>query len=278
MLKVSQLGLCGWSIDRHDPIRGIVACRDDFDVGIIQIGFFRDEVLRNADAEAIRNAIEAAGVTLAGTFVAFEGEDYSTIERIAATGGLAADNEYRDRLELIRRAVALTAKLGGPSVSIHAATIPGDAASGHYVKLIDRVRQAADIAGQHGLRLLLETGREPASVLFEFTTTLDRENVGVSFDVGNFVIYGTGEPVQEIRTLGKHIDLVHVKDAFRSNEPGDAFGQRALVGEGDANIARVLSRLRAIGFAGPILLEASAARDGASEIRAALAYLRSMLA
>ena len=128
------------------------------------------------------------------------------------------------------------------------------------------------------MRLLLETGREPASVLFEFTTTLDRENVGVSFDVGNFVIYGTGEPVQEIRTLGKHIDLVHVKDAFRSNEPGDAFGQRALVGEGDANIARVLSRLRAIGFAGPILLEASAARDGASEIRAALAYLRSMLA
>lgn len=276
-MNTSQLGLCSWSIDRHNVIRGITAADKEFGVPNVQIGFFSSEALRETDADAIRSAAEAAGVTLCGVFVAFEGEDYSSIERIAVTGGLLPNDACETRLALIRRAASLAAKLSCPSIGIHAATIPSDTSSSVYMKLVERVRQAADIAQESGLRLVLETGREPAHVLGEFVTSLDRTNVTIGLDVGNFVIYGTDDPVRSVKTLAKHIDLVHIKDAFQSNAPGVEFGKRAPVGEGDARIARVLSKLRVGGYTGPILLEASASANSQSEIRAALDYLRTML-
>ncbi len=276
-MNVSQIGVCGWCLDRDDVLRGIETAGRVLGVDLVQIGFFSAKALRSADPSSIGAAADAAGVSLVGAFVAFEGEDYSTQKRLAATGGLAPDDMYTSRLESIRTAARLSAAVDCKHVAIHGGTIPTAGSSSSLRKLVSRIREAADIAGEHGLRLLLETGREPAAVLRDLLDELDRDNVGVSFDTGNFVIYGTDAPAQSVSRLSGLIDVVHMKDAVPPAAADVEYGRGVPLGSGDAAIPRVLSKLRAARYDGPILIECSADHSDSATILGAVAYLRSML-
>jgi sugar phosphate isomerase/epimerase len=109
-----------------------------------------------------------------------------------------------------------------------------------------------------------------------FISHVSAPNVGVNFDPANLTIYGTDDPVRAVSQLRGLIDIVHLKDAFSSARPGADFGRSAPFGTGQVQIARVVSKLRATGYGGPLLLEVKGA-DPVSEIRAAIDYLRSML-
>jgi sugar phosphate isomerase/epimerase len=272
-----SIGVCGWCLDRHDARRSIEVAGRDIGLRFAQVGFFTEQAVRSADAAAIVEAARTADVKLVGAFVAFEGEDYASIARIAATGGFRPDDSYPSRLAITRAVVDLAAVLRCPSLSVHAGTVPPDVTTSIYAKLLDRVREVADYAARRGLRLLLETGREPADVLLRFIDDADRINVGVNFDPGNFIIYGTDEPVAAVTNLKGRIELVHMKDAIRSTRPGVDYGRPASLGAGDVQIARVISKLRATGYRGPLLLECDTRETGLDAIRNAADYLRTLV-
>lgn len=271
-----EIGVCSWVIDRHDVMRSLgVAAELGFRA--VQIGFFTRKSLEEADAEIIVEFARRSGLTIVGTFLAFEGEDYSSIERIAATGGFGWDEAYDERRAQTVQALHLTRKLAAPSLAVHAGTLPeGD--SPHDQRLIERVREAADVAQADGLRLLLETGRESADRLSQFLGVVDRANIAVNFDPANFVVYGSDEPVRAVVRLKGLIDLVHLKDAKRSFSPGREFGAPAPFGSGDAEVARIVSKLRTTGYRGPLLLECDTRTGGLDLLRGAAEYLRSMFA
>ena len=271
------IGVCGWCLDRHDARRSIEVAGRDLGLRFTQVGFFTEQAVRSADAAAIVEAARTADVTLVGAFVAFEGEDYASIARIAATGGFMPDDSYPSRLAITRAVADLAAVLRCPSLSVHAGTVPPDVTSPAYTKLLDRVRKVAEYAAERGLRLLLETGREPADVLLRFIDAVDRINVGVNFDPGNFIIYGTDDPVAAVTNLKGWIELVHLKDAIRSTRPGVDYGRSASLGAGDVQIARVVSKLRAIGYRGPLLIECDTSKTGLDAIRNAIDYLRTLV-
>jgi hexulose-6-phosphate isomerase len=79
------------------------------------------------------------------------------------------------------------------------------------------------------------------------------------FDVGNVVLYGY--PQDWIRTLGKSIVKVHLKD-FKRKQDGYAWVN---LGEGDVDWAAVRAAFAAVGYAGSVIAEL----DGGDE-----AYLR----
>ncbi len=271
------IGVCGWCIDRHDPRGSIQVAGRDLGLRVVQIGFFTRDSVRNANTAAIVEAARAADATLAGAFVAFEGEDYSSITRIAETGGFTPDEAYAPRLAVTRSVADLAAAAGCPSLSVHAGTVPTDFSSPAYRSLVARVREVADAVAARGLRLLLETGRESADALLRFIDTADRSNVGVSFDPANFIIYGTDDPVTAVTKLRDRIELVHVKDAVRSSQPGVDYGRPAPLGAGDVQIARVVSKLRATGYRGPLLIECDTREAGLDAIRNAADYLRTLV-
>ena len=275
-MKTLELGVCSWSIDRHDVVRAIGLAGETLDLRAVQIGFFTEEAVRTADPDAIVRAAESVKVALTSSFVAFEGEDYSSIATIAETGGYRPDAEYQRRLAMTRRVADLTASVGCKAVAVHAGTIPPDPSLPLYSKLTARVRQVADALTDRGLRLHIETGRESAGLLSTFITTLDRENVAVNFDCGNFVVYGTDDPALAVSKLAGRIENVHLKDALRSVRPGLEFGKPASLGSGDAHVTRVIDELRATGYRGPLLIECPN-RDGDPEIvRPAVKYARSL--
>ena len=84
------------------------------------------------------------------------------------------------------------------------------------------------------------------------------------FDVGNVVLYGY--PQDWIRTLGKRIIKLHIKDfAFRRDAAGHQEAQWVGLGEGDIDWKAIHAALDAIGYQGSATLEL----DGGDE-----AYLR----
>ena len=264
-----EIGMCSWPIASFTGELGL---------HVVQIGFFATKTLEEADARAIAQAAGAANVTIAGSFVAFEGEDYTSIERIAATGGYMPDDVYQVRLRTTRNAAVLTAELGCQSLAVHAATIPHDSTSSIYNKLLERVGDVANAVARYGVRLLLETGRELVDTLIDFVEALGQRSVGVNFDPGNLVVYGTDEPDQCVSKLGDRIHIVHLKDAMRSARPGLEYGRAARLGSGDAQTARVMSELRRTGYAGPLLLEVPAGGGDLQDVRDAINYLRQVIA
>lgn len=268
----SVLGVCGWVLDRDDPARSIDLARE-VGASCVQLGFFTDRAIANADANRLKQLAASRNVGLVGSFVAFEGEDYSSIEAIAKTGGLAPDEPYSRRKDAIARVAAITKEIGCSSLAIHVGTISTDEGDTIYAKLLTRTREVADLLAERGIRLLIETGRESGETLARFIAALVRANVGVSFDVGNFVVYGTDQPARAIRPLRQHIGVVHMKDATRSPRPGVQYGPGAPLGTGDVHIARIVSKLRTTGFAGPLLVETK----GVDAAREGLLYLQSLL-
>ncbi len=275
-MGVLKVGICSWSIDRHDVIRAIEQAHRQLDLRLMQLGFFTADAIERADGEAIRETAEASGVSLVGTFIGFEGEDYSSIQRIAETGGYTPDDLYPPRLALTRKAAALTAQLRCPSLSIHPATIPAIPTSPIYKKLVQRLREVADATAAYGVRLLFETGRESIDTLLEFKANVGRKNIGINFDPGNLVIYGTDDPANVAARLADLADIVHVKDARRSPRRGIDYGQAAPLGQGDVQISRVLSKLVTHGFDGPVLVETRPWQGDLHGLRGAIDYVRSM--
>jgi hexulose-6-phosphate isomerase len=74
------------------------------------------------------------------------------------------------------------------------------------------------------------------------------------FDVGNVVLYGY--PQDWIRTLGKRIVKLHIKDfAFRRDSSGHSAAQWVGLGEGDIDWKAVYAALDSIGYQGSATLE-----------------------
>jgi len=276
------IGVCGWCIDRHD-VRRSIEVAGELVLSAIQIGFFSRAAVRTfvqgstSPRKDTGSELPVAPTRIVGAFVAFEREDYSSIARIAETGGLMPDDLYAERAATIEEVIDVASGLGCPLVALHAGTVPSDRTSAAFVKLVERVRKTCDACAGRGLRLLLETGRESADSLLALIYAVDRSNLGVNFDTGNFTVYGTDDPVAAVTKLKGRIDLVHVKDAFASVSPGQEYGKPAPLGQGDVNVARVLSKLRATGYRGPLLLEVDARTAGVGVLRDAAAYLRTML-
>ncbi|MCH7526416.1 MAG: sugar phosphate isomerase/epimerase [Planctomycetes bacterium] len=276
-MKPFDIGICSWSMDRHD-VTGIFDCaRSEFNVGVVQLGFFGAETLDIAGATAIRSAAESAGVEISGTCIGFDGEDYSSIESIRRTGGFGPENCFEDRLAAITKAAALSAELGTDTLVAHIGTVPAESSDEAYSALLKRVAKVADALAHYGVTLLAETGSEPAEVLADFIERSQKHNLAVNLDPANFLLYGTGDPVRAVSALRERIMHVHAKDAVASANPGIDWGTEQPLGTGEANIPRVISKLRAGGYSGPITIECDAGSNRTSRIREGLAYLRSML-
>ena len=271
------LGVCSWSIDRRDIRLAIEVAGSVEGIQALQVGFFTEESVRTADPTSIAMAARNAGIALTSCFLAFADEDYGSIRRIAETGGLGWDEVFEKRLAIMRDVAALTVDMGCCAVAMHIGTIPPDSVHPAHVKLVERTRIAADLLADHHLALHLETGREPAATLLRFLQEVDRPHVGVNFDPGNFVIYGTDHPVEAFAHLHRHIEVVHLKDAVGALHSGVDFGRPAPLGTGEACIARIVGRLRALKFSAALLIECSRQDAGEQTVRSATEFLRSML-
>jgi len=217
--------------------------------------------------ETYLDAIRRQRWTISATTIGFPQEDYSSLESIRATGGILPDDCWPRNQQMVARAAAITAELDIRFLTMHAGFIESDgAAQGH--RLRDRLVSLADMAAQRGVTLLMETGQETAECLREMLEELRHPALGVNFDPANMILYGKGDPVAAVRTLGPWIKHVHIKDAVRAKQPG-TWGAEVPWGEGEVGTTAFLNALKEVGFAGVLAIEREAGDNRLGDIRLA---------
>ncbi len=208
-------------------------------------------------AEAVRAADELRKLNVEVTcvFAGFAGESYADIPTVERTVGLVPLATRRERVAELKEIANYTAQMGVHAVGLHLGFVPHDPKGRDYAELIEMVRDVCDFCGTKGLAVHLETGQEPAELLEEFLTDVERPNLYVNFDPANMILYGCGEPIPALKRLGRFVRSVHCKDAKWSDKPGETWGTEMPLGAGDVNFAEFLATLVEIRYAGPLTIE-----------------------
>jgi sugar phosphate isomerase/epimerase len=267
-----DIGVCSWSL-RPADMAELAATVRQLGLDHVQLALgpllAMDEEARQRELAALRES----GLILTATMISFTGEDYSSIAAIRETGGYCPEKLWDERRQLTLDAGRLTKELGVRLLTTHVGFIP-PSSSPRYQVMLARIGELATSLGDMGIELTMETGQENAAELLQFINDMSTRNVHVNFDPANMILYGAGDPVDAIRTLGRHIRHVHVKDATRSAQPGVQWGEEVPFGTGVVNVKEFLAALHDVGYAGPLVIEREAGNNRVQDVRTAIRTLQ----
>lgn len=261
-----RVGVCTWSLQPRTTAELVERVRATR-LGAVQLGLapLLDGTM---DPAATGRALAAAGITLASGALAFPSEDYTSLESIRVTGGVAPDDAWPAIAAASEAGADLAARLGIPLVTFHAGWLPHDPADPRRAVLLERVRSVARPFVARGLGVALETGQETADTLLEVLTELADLPVGVNFDPANMILYGMGDPITALERLAPHVRQVHLKDALPAARAGE-WGIEVPAGEGavdwDAFFRILRERLPAV----HVMIEREAGEHRVEDIRQA---------
>ncbi len=269
----SRLAVCSWSLQPTDP-PDLIAKLQATGVRRVQLAL---DPLREAPAVwgPTTNLFQQVGITIVSGMFGCVGEDYSTLDTIRVTGGIAPDATWEQNRKNIQATVALAQSLGLKLVTFHAGFLPHDERDPNFAKLKHRLSEVAELFGTRGIALGLETGQETAPVLVEFLQKLNRPNVGVNFDPANMLLYDKGNPIEALRTLGPWIRQVHLKDARRTIVPG-TWGEEVAAGTGEVDWPAFFATLQQVGFKGDLCIEREAGTQRVADIGTARAMVETI--
>lgn len=218
-------------------------------------------------AAAFLKRCSDAGITITAVFGGFEGESYADIATTARTVGLVPEETRAARVQEMKEISDFTKLLNCPTVALHIGFVPHDTNSESYKNLIATTRDLLDHVKANGQQLNLETGQESADHLLQFINDVQRDNLFINFDPANMILYGTGEPIEALKKVGKYVRSIHCKDAkwAPADVRGTAWGQEVPLGDGDVGMERYLRTLLEIGYTGPLTIEREIPQDRARQ-------------
>jgi L-ribulose-5-phosphate 3-epimerase len=262
----NQLAVCSWSLQPTDPKDLAAKLRA---TGLSRVQLALDPLREAPEVWAeLRAVFQQNGISLVSGMFGCIGEDYSSLESIRRTGGLAPDGTWEGNWKNIQFTAALAQQLGLKLVTFHAGFLPHEETDPNFIKMLRRLGETADIFQAANITLGLETGQETASVLAQLLNKLKRANVGVNFDPANMLLYDKGNPIEALRILGQWIRQVHIKDARRTRTPG-SWGEEVPAGSGEVDWRAFLATLKSLGFAGDLVIEREAGSQRVADIRKA---------
>jgi sugar phosphate isomerase/epimerase len=208
-----------------------------------------------AHAQNFLGRLKECGIQLTCVFGGFEGESYADIPTVSRTVGLVPPETRAHRLKEMKEISDFAKVLGCPAVALHLGFVPHDVKDPLYQQSIDVTRDLCDHCKQNGQNLHLETGQETADSLLQFIRDVGRDNLFINFDPANMILYGTGEPIEALKKVGRYVRSIHCKDGKWAKNPGQEWGQEVPLGEGDVGMENYLRTLQEIGYTGPLTIE-----------------------
>jgi len=207
----------------------------------------------NADRFLAR--LKELGIRLTCVFGGFEGESYADIPTVSRTVGLVPPETRAARTKEMKEIADFAKLLGCETVALHLGFVPHDTKDPLYQEVLAVTRDVLDHCKANGQNLHLETGQETADALLQFIGDVQRDNLFINFDPANMILYGTGEPIEALKKVGRYVRSVHCKDGKWAKNPGQEWGQEVPLGHGDVGMERYLQTLKEIGYTGPLTIE-----------------------
>ncbi|QDT72433.1 sugar phosphate isomerase/epimerase family protein [Lacipirellula limnantheis] len=223
--------------------------------------------------------LDKLGIQVTVVFAGFEGESYADIPTVERTIGLVPAATRAARTAELKEIADFANLMGVKTVGLHIGFVPHDRSISEYRDVLAVTRDVCDYVKKNGQAIHLETGQEPAGVLLAFLEDVERDNLFINFDPANMILYGCGEPIPALKTLGQYVRSIHCKDATWSDQPGKTWGAEVALGQGDVNFAAYLRTLNEIGYTGPLTIEREIPQEPVrqkAEIAAAIETLQSL--
>ena len=268
-----SIGVCSWSLRPESP-EGLAESVSECGLAEIQLAL-APMLDGNWSASETRRTLDDHGIAVLSTMLQTKGEDYSTLESIKLTGGLRPDEHWQANLDTVKRAAELVHDFSAHLVTFHAGFLPHDPADPLRSVMIDRIRQVHDIFAEAEIDTALETGQESTETLRELLEELKLPRLGVNFDPANMILYNMGDPIESLKALAPWIKQIHLKDATRTNTPGQ-WGSEVPIGSGDVNWAAFFEAVNAAELDVDMCIEREAGEDRIADIHAGLAHLESI--
>ena len=268
-----RLAVCSWSLEPGSPEELIEKMRQ---IGINKMQLRLDLLATDPAWAEAGQKLKDAGMELIGGMFPAVGEDYSSLESIARTGGVVPDETWPKTWEIVQQIAPIAGQLGLDYVMFHAGFLPHEESAPNFKKLLGRVQQVADAFGEVGAKVGLETGQEDAPTLLQFFQHVGRPNVTINFDPANMILYDKGDPVESLRVLSKHLGQVHIKDANRTARPG-TWGEEVVVGTGEVEWPAFFEALDEAEFDSYLVIEREAGDDRVGDIRMAKEHVLSIV-
>lgn len=222
----------------------------------IQLHTPHKESRTSENARLFLKKLNEYGITITAVFLGFEGESYETIDITAKTVGFVPKQTRSDRIAEAIEIADFAHLLGVGVIGSHIGFVPHDRNSSDYLELVDSIRLICDHLDRHNQALHLETGQESVDALLQFMTDVQRENLFINFDPANLILYGIGNPLEALRTVGSRVRSVHCKDAIATEgTPGIDWGREVPFGTGQVDAEAFLKTLKEIGYKGALTIE-----------------------
>jgi len=199
--------------------------------------------------------LEAMGITITAVFGGFEGESYADIPTVVRTVGLVPPETRAQRTAEMKEIADFAKLLGCDVAALHIGFVPHDTSDPMYAEVIGVAQGLCDHCAGNGQRLHLETGQESADGLLQFIGDVGRDNLFINFDPANMILYGSGEPIEALKKVGKYVRSVHCKDATWADKPGEEWGAEVPLGQGAVGMETFVRTLAELGYTGPLTIE-----------------------
>jgi L-ribulose-5-phosphate 3-epimerase len=201
-------------------------------------------------------ALRAAHFTPVTVVCSYLGEDYADIPTVLRTVGLVPEGTRSERIARTKAVADVAKHIGVDSVACHIGFVPEDMHEPLYPQIRDVARDICDHCAKNGQNFTLETGQEPAHVLSQFIEDVARPNLKINFDPANMILYGTGDPIEALDVLGKHVVSVHCKDGdWPPRDTPNALGSERALGEGSVGMDAFIHKLKEVGYRGVLAIE-----------------------
>lgn len=209
--------------------------------------------------------------------------------------GFAVKEQNALRVDRSKRILDLAKDLDCNVVTTHIGVIPGDTFHPRRETLLEACESLGEYADSVGAYFAIETGPEPAKVLYEFLKSLNSNGVKVNFDPANLVMVLGEDPSEAVKVLGDYIVHTHAKDGIlvKKTNPEliyDFFAEGGIedfrledyfrevpLGQGEVNFPRYLKALEATGFKGFLTIEREVGEDPEKDIKEAVEFLRKIV-
>jgi sugar phosphate isomerase/epimerase len=275
-LNNSEIGLMFWATGDAEQDIGSVR---GFGLRAGQLGL-GGELSFNGVAAAWRLALENnPDFNIKTAVCSYAGEDYTDIASVQETVGLVPERTRAERIARTKHVAGIAAELGIHSVACHIGFVPEDRAAAKYRELCDMTGDICDHLAKQEQDFTLETGQEPANALLAFIGDVGRPNLKINFDPANMILYGTGDPIDAVHVLGRHITSVHCKDGVgpAPDKPG-SLGMERRLGSGQVDFPAFVKALRGVGYSGILSIEREEpdVELRSADIRHAVEFLRGL--
>jgi sugar phosphate isomerase/epimerase len=253
-----EIGLMFWG--ERNPERTIAAVKA-LGLRCGHLGF-PGHVSLDGLAQEWKSAADGQDFAVTSIWASFEGESYADIPTVQRTVGFIPEQTRAERETRAKRVIDTGAAMKIPIFSCHIGFVPEDRDGPEYRAVRELVERLCDHAAQHGMSFALETGQETAPVMMRFIADVGRENLKINFDPANMILYGTAEPIGALEEMASKVISVHCKDGnWPPKNVAGALGTEMPLGEGAVGMDRFVTKLKELGYSGPLTIEREVSLD-----------------